>query len=283
MTGFWLWAGLALVLALALLFRPFWFSSRDRIGASRQAINAAIYREQLFRLERDRAEDTLSEADYVAAHAELQRRVLEDTNLADTASHWQSPKRTVWLVGMLIPVMVMGLYWVVGNRAALDPVQMAVETNAQTLPNLERMVAGLAKKLENEPDNLEGWAMLARSYKMLGHNAEAEAAFERAGTFIEKDAQLLAIYADLAATNANSNFDGKPIALVEKALRLDPKNPMALWLYGLAAVQKKDFDTAIRTWENLLQQLEPQSEDWKMLKESIAAAYEAAGKKPKSP
>ena len=140
------------------------------------------------------------------------------------------------------------------------------------------MVEGLAKKLESDPDNLQGWAMLARSYKMLGRNAEAEQAFVRAGVFLDNDAQLLAIYAELAASNANGDFGGKPTQLIEKALRVDPTNAMAQWLAGAAAFRSNQFDAAIRIWERLTPQVEPDSEDSRMLQESLAAAYAAIGK-----
>ena len=280
MMTFWISVAVVLVVALGLLFRPFWWrsGSANATGASgvtRKEINAAIYRDQFQRLEKDKAEGTLSEADYAVACAELERRVLEDTAQPENATYPRMPKKTVWGIVTLVPITAIGLYLGVGNVAALNPEQVAAK-NAPTLADIQRMVAGLAKRLENEPNNLEGWVMLGRSYKMLGENAKAEAAFDHAAPLVEKDAQLLAMYADVAAANADGNFAGKPMVLIEKALKLDPENPMALWLSGTAAAQKKDFATAIRIWEHLLQQLEPQSEDWNMLKGTIDAARKAA-------
>jgi cytochrome c-type biogenesis protein CcmH len=70
----------------------------------------------------------------------------------------------------------------------------------------------------------------------------------------------------------------KPTQLIEKALRVDPENAMALWLAGTAAFRGNQFDAAIRIWERLTQQVEPDSEDARMLQESISAAYAAQGK-----
>jgi len=100
----------------------------------------------------------------------------------------------------------------------------------------------------------------------------------RAGTFLDNDAQLLAIYADLAATNAKGDFTGKPTELIQKALQVDPQNAMALWLAGTAAFRGNQFDAAIRIWERLMPQVEPDSDDARMLQEAIAAAYAASGK-----
>jgi len=274
MIGFWVAGALAVVLVLALLFRPFLLKSSGA-GVSRRQLNTAIYRDQLARLERDRAENMLAEADYAQARDELQRRVIEDTRDEDAAATLQAPRKTMLAVGLALPALAVGLYILLGSPAALEPSAPQHQVSSQ---DMERLTAGLAQKLEKDPGNLQGWAMLARSYKMLGRNAEAEQAFERAGSFLDNDAQLLAIYADLAATNANGNFAGKPTQLIEKALKVDPENAMALWLAGTAAFRAGQFESAVRIWERLMQQIEPDSEDGRMLQDSIGAAYAALGK-----
>jgi len=274
MIGFWVAAALALVLVLALLFRPFLLKASGA-NVSRRQLNTAIYRDQLTRLDRDRTENMIAEADYAQARAELQRRVIDDTREEDAASTLRAPKKTMLAVGLALPLLAIGLYALLGSPATLEP---NGPQHAATAQDMDRLVVGLAKKLEKEPDNLQGWAMLARSYKMLGRNVEAEQAFARAGAFLDNDAQLLAIYADLAATNAKGDFTGKPTQLIEKALRVDPENAMALWLAGTAAFRGNQFDAAIRIWERLTQQVEPDSEDARMLQESISAAYAAQGK-----
>jgi cytochrome c-type biogenesis protein CcmH len=282
MTLFLTIGGLGGLLVLALLLRPFLFK-RTAAGVSRRQLNAAIYRDQFDRLARDRADNMLTETDYAQAKDELQRRVLEDASDEETATTLETPKKTLVLVGLLIPAMAIGLYWHLGSPAALDPANAAQPAHAagqhHTTPQeIERLVEGLVKKLEQDPGNLQGWSMLARTYKMLGRNAEAEQAFERAGTFLDNDAQLLASYADLAAANANGNFAGKPNQLIAKALKADPENPMALWLAGTAAFRSSDFGTAIRVWERLLAKLDPQAEDTQMLQGAIEDAYARMGK-----
>jgi cytochrome c-type biogenesis protein CcmH len=279
MIGFWVAAALVVVLVLALLFRPFLLKTSGA-GVSRRQLNTAIYRDQLARLERDRAENMLAETDYAQARDELQRRVIDDTRDEDAAATLRAPRKTMLAVGLALPLLAVGVYVLVGNPVALDPGAYPpnASQHAASPQDIERMVEGLAQKLEKDPDNQQGWAMLARSYKMLGRNAEAEQAFEKAGAFLDNDAQLLAAYADLAASNANGNFAGKPTMLIEKALKVDPQNPMALWLAGTASFRSGQFDTAIRIWERLMQQIEPDSDDARMLQDAIGAAYTALGK-----
>ncbi len=275
MTGFLVAVAVAVVLVLALLFRPFWWKNAGG-QVSRRQLNAAIYRDQAVRLDADRADNMIAEADYLQARSELQRRVIDDTHDVDDAAVVRAPKKTMLALGLLLPIAAAALYLLLGSPATLDPVNGP--QRAATPQDMDRLVANLAMKLEKDPDNLQGWAMLARSYKMLGRNAEAEQAFVRAGSFLDNDAQLLAIYADLAATNANGDFSGKPAQLLEKALRVDPQNAMALWLSGTAAFRANQFDVAIRIWERLVPQVEPNSDDARMLQQGITAAYAAAGK-----
>jgi cytochrome c-type biogenesis protein CcmH len=274
MIGFLVVGALIVLLMLALLFHPFYWK-RAGTNVSRRQLNAEIYKDQLIRLERDRDEKMIGQDDYEQARSELQRRLIDDDSVADSAVTLKPPKMTLVGIGVVLPIMAVVLYLGLGNPATLDPKgpQHKVDAN-----ELNGMLEGLAKKLANEPDNLQGWAMLARSYKAVGRNAEAEQAFGRAGTLLDSDAQMLADYADVIATNAGGNLAGRPTELIEKALKIDPNNGMSLWLAGTAAYQRSDFDKAIATWERLVQQLEPGSEDEKMLQNAIGEAYAKSGK-----
>jgi len=280
MTGFVVGALLTLALTLALLLRPFYFRKGATAVASQRQLNAAILREQLAKLEQDLADGTLAVEDYGQARAELQRRVLQDTTDADAAPTLRTPRRTMLAVALSVPAMALVLYMLIGNPGAMLSPSGAGHVAQQ---DLEKMVAALAQKMEKEPDNLKGWAMLARSYKVLGRDQEAERAFERAGAFIDDDAQMLANYADVAASNAGGNFQGKPVKLIEKALKADPQNAMALWLSGTEALSRNDYDRALATWGRLQPLLAPGSEDERMLQSAIDEIRARAGKGPATP
>ena len=276
MTVFLLVAVLGLAAALLLLLRPFiWKSTRAQ--TSHRQLNAAIYREQLVRLDQDLAQGTIGAEDHAQARAELQRRVLEDTREEDAAAAYRSPKRTMAAITLAVPLAAAGLYMLIGSPALLRD-GGGGHSAAASQQDIERMVAALAAKLEKEPDNLKGWAMLARSYKVMGKSVEAERAFDKAASFIEDDAQMLANYADVAAGNAGGNFAGKPALLIQKALKADPDNPMALWLAGTASFKSGEYDKAIGTWERLVSLLPPGSEDAQMLQGAIDEARAKGGK-----
>jgi len=280
MTAFIVAAAAAVAIVLVLLMRPY-FGRLAPGESSRAQLNAAIYREQFAKLEQDLGEGTLSQADYAQAKAELQRRVLEDTDVADQQSSVVGvPRKTMIGIALAVPIVAGALYLQIGTPAAMDPLAMqaagAGHGQITSPEQLEQMVAALAQKMEQEPGNLKGWSMLARSYKAIGRPLDAQKAFERAGSFIDDDPDALASYADVVASNAGT-LAGKPTELIDKALRVDPNHPMSLWLKGTADFEQKKYPQAIATWERLVAMLQPGSDDARMLEGAINDARAKAG------
>jgi cytochrome c-type biogenesis protein CcmH len=273
MTSFLIPAFLLLVLVLVLLLRPFIFPATVE-ATSRRQMNAAIYREELEKLEAERLAGSMNSSDYEIAHAEMRQRLFQDTNEDDDRSVMGSSKITVIGLCLFITVLSAGFYWSLGDATRL------VENNAQqpmTREGVEKMVSEFAVKMDKDPSNLKGWAMLARSYRILGRNEDAARAYEHSGNFIDSDPQLLADYADTLASNANGSFAGKPLKLINQALKLDPNNLMALWLSGTASYTTGDYKAAIQTWEKLAKQLPPGTEEARSIQESISEARSKGG------
>ena len=273
MTSFLIPAFLLLVLVLVLLLRPFIFPPKVE-ATSRRQMNAAIYREELDKLEIERAAGSINDADYEITHAEMRQRLFQDTTEEDDRSVMGSSKITVIGLCVFITVLSVGFYFSLGDATRI------AEKNTQqpmTQDGVEKMVAEFAAKMAQDPTNLQGWVMLARSYRILGRNEEAAKAYERAGNFIDSDPQLLADYADVLASNANGSFAGKPLKLINQALKLDPNNLMALWLSGTALYAGGNYKAAVQAWEKLFQQLPPGTEDARSIEASIADARSKGG------
>jgi cytochrome c-type biogenesis protein CcmH len=273
MTSFLIPAFLLLVLVLVLLLRPFIFPPKVE-ATSRRQMNAAIYREELEKLEIERAAGSINGADYEITHAEMRQRLFQDTNEEDDRSVMGSSKITVIGLCVFITVLSAGFYFSLGDATRI------AEKNTQqpmTQDGVEKMIIEFAAKMEQDPTNLQGWAMLARSYRILGRNEEAAKAYERSGNFIDSDPQLLADYADVLASNANGSFAGKPLKLINQALKLDPNNLLALWLSGTVSYAAGNYKAAVQTWEKLAQQLPPGTEDARSIESSIADARAKGG------
>ncbi len=264
----------ACVIAVLLLLLPTLIKRRKASSStSAVAVNADIIKDQLAELERDQANGTLSTDDLPQARIELQKRLLEDASAVTVPSRKLMARRSAWIIGIIVPLGALLLYFALGNLPALTPVSVA-ETAAPKVSaqQVENMVGQLAAKLERNPEDTQGWVTLARSYKMLGRYAEANKAYERAGNFVANDPQLLADYAESLAFAADRSLKGKPTQLIERALQLNPDHPQALVLAGTAAYEREDYAAAVQYWERLQQQLAPDSDDAKMLANSIKKA-----------
>jgi cytochrome c-type biogenesis protein CcmH len=278
MTSFLIPALLLLILILVLLLRPFFFPAKES-ATSRRQMNAAIYREELDKLEADRLSGVVDSVNYEQVHAEMRQRLFQDTDEADDLAVLGSPKKTMIGLSLFVVILSAGLYFSLGDAFRIADIN---DQKPMSQDGVEKMVAEFAAKMEKEPDNLKGWAMLARSYRILGRNADAEKAYIRAGSFVDSDPQLLADYADVLAANANGNFAGKPLQLINKALALDPNNLLALWLSGTADFNVQNYKAAVLSWEKLAKQLPADSNEARTIAASIAEARSKGGLAPAS-
>jgi cytochrome c-type biogenesis protein CcmH len=158
------------------------------------------------------------------------------------------------------------VYFVVGSPAAIGPQEEV------TQQQIERMVEGLAARLKANPDDLEGWKMLGRSYSVLGRFPEAVQAYAKAATLAPKDADVLVDLADVFAMANGQRLDGEPEKLIERALQLDPNNLKGLALAGTAAFRRGDFARAAALWERMLPLVEAGSEDARVIRDNVAEA-----------
>lgn len=279
MTPFWISTGLLTLLVLALLCWPL-LRRRSGDGASRRAINTAIYRDQLADLERDLASGALSQADYAGAREEIERRVLEDV-AADTTPTDTAPRRlprTALALAVTLPLAAALLYVVLGTPAALDPA--ARQGPQASAAEIEKMVATLAARLEKDPGNLEGWAMLGRSYLVTGRLAEAAKAFDKAGPAMEASTELMLQVAELSAELNEGRIEGRGRELLQRVLKAEPQNPQALVLAGTDAFFRQQYADAVRHWEAVLAQLPPGSPDAQNLTAGIEKARSLQGEAP---
>ncbi len=124
--------------------------------------------------------------------------------------------------------------------------------HATSQEQIADMADQLAERMKGTPDDAEGWAMLGRSYSVLGRHPDALVAYEKAVKLRKDDPNLLADYADSLAVKNGRRLAGEPMQWVEAALKIDPNTPKALALAGTHAFDRKDYAGAIRYWEQLV-------------------------------
>jgi cytochrome c-type biogenesis protein CcmH len=139
------------------------------------------------------------------------------------------------------------------------------------------MTEKLATRLKAQPNDSEGWAMLARSYSVLGRHPDALKAYEQAVAQRNNDPDLLADYADSLAVKNNRTLAGEPMKWVEKALKQDPRNLKALSLAGSAAFERKDYAGAVKYWEQVVSIGPADSNHVQQAQGALAEARELGG------
>ena len=288
MLTFWIIAALLILFALwfilpALVNRP----APDEDVERREA-NILVYKDQQRELDADLKNGLIGASQYEQEKAELERRLLEDVAAAPAgASAKKATNKFAYSLGALIPIGAVALYFVVGNPKAVTtaPAERPVapaSTNADNGMSDQQIAANiqkLADRMKNNPNDVQGWTMLARSYMMQEHFADAATAYEKLTVLTPNDADAWADYAEASALANGQNLAGKPTEAINHALKIDPKNQKALALAGSAAFLAKDYNKAIEHWQQLLKLLPPGSQELQIITEQISKAKELGGGK----
>lgn len=276
-------AAIMVIVGLVALLPPL-LRRRKAGDVDRVATNVALLKSQLAELEAERARGTVSDELYVQTKADLDRRVLEEAQAVPASA----PAREGWygriaaaVIAVAVPVVAALTYGRLGDPAAFDPLAQTGTKSGSPhqldAAGMEQMVAKLAERLQSEPGNADGWAMLARTYYQQRKFPEAAAAYRKLIALVPDDADVLADFADALAMAQGRSLAGEPIALVKKALEVSPTQWKALAMAGTEAFDRKDFKAAVDYWERLRASLPPESPIAQQIAGSIAEARQLGG------
>lgn len=234
-------AGL-IVLALAFVVPTLWQKNSKVGDIDPNRMNIAIYKERLAELE----QDNLTPEQRTQAQQELDKTLAQD--LDDTTKpSIQPPVRWASIVvAICLPALTIGWYWKLGTWHLLAPGQSSEApqvAHQQKVPSdFDEMVKKLVVRLQEQPDDDKGWRMLARSYTFLKRYSDAVHAYNKLLAIVgEQEPQLLTDLASVLVLSNDGQFSGQPTILLKRVLELEPDHQEALWLSGLAAVQKENI------------------------------------------
>ncbi len=288
MIGFVVLAAVMIAAALAWILVPLLRRHRAA-GVGREAANVAILRDQLAELDADRATGTLPADKYDQARRELEQRVLDDSAAAPAAAEAEiAPRAGAWtaaILGAAIPIVAVVIYVALGGLQVFAPggTQAASAKAGEhdvSPQQIQAMIESLEAKLAKEPGNAEGWVILARTYYSMNRFPDAARAFDHAVALLPNDPDLLADYADTLGAAQGNTLAGKPMELIDRALKADPTHWKALALAGTDAFNRKDYRKAVELWERLKQTAPATSPIAGSIDSSIAEARALAGMKP---
>lgn len=191
----------------------------------------------------------------------------------------RSPWTTATLCVVLPPAAAM-LYLHLGNPAAAlrtgDSHALSGDGHAPEIAQIEAMVDQLARRLQANPQDADGWIMLARSYTVMERFDDAAAAYAKAVALAPNVASVRADYADVLASLDGGSLEGPAMAQIRAALAADPDDPKGLALAASAAAERGDAAQAVVYWEHLYKLLPPDSQTATRVAANLAAARTAA-------
>lgn len=269
MTVFWIAAAAMIVVAL-LFITPALLGRRRIHMESDTRQNIEIARERLRELEALAGDGEIDQKELERERRDLEAALLDDLEVDDAPAAGRQPG-PYWAVLVLVgvPLMAGGIYLAVGNPAALvaGSQQQAANPHAGAaggkLPPVEELVAQLEKKLEENPDDPRGWALAARTYSGLGEYDKAVKAYRRLRKLVGDDPNVLVGQADAMIMASGRRFTDEAVAMLERAVEMQPDQPEGLWLLGMAAETRQEYAKALDYWVRLMPLLaeEPEAQE----------------------
>jgi len=257
MTLFWIVAAALTAAVVLSLLRPLLRGSRP--VAERAPYDLEIYRDQLAEVDRDLARGVIEAAQAEAARTEIGRRILAAapprTEAAAPAPPDARSRRMAMALLLVIPLATLATYLALGRPDLPgQPLagRIAAPHDAAPPPEVLAAVDHLAERLRKEPNNLQGWVLLAQSQGKLGRLAEAVESWRHAVALAADDQDLKGNLAEALTTANQGLVPDEAVRLYQAMLAKTPGEPQASHYLALARAQAGDFKGALDRWAALV-------------------------------
>lgn len=283
----WLAIG-ALTLAAVLpilwpLLRP------SKVVSERLDHDLEVYRDQLREVDAELASSSLTEREAGEAKREIERRILRAADQGERHGGPAAPSAlTAVLIALLLPALTLLLYSQLGQPGQPDQPLAQREAPAPEPRGLSEdqgqqvneMIAGLEKRLQAQPDDLDGWILLGRSQAAIGDYDSAANALRRAVALSGDDVELQVALGDILTRGAGGTITPGALAAFQKARKLVPEHLAARYFLALAALQAGQPRKAYDAWLALFQDLPGNSDNRPALASQIRQLAKELGVDP---
>jgi len=284
--------GLGVALARPLL------RGSGEAGSVRAAYDMQVYRDQLDEIERDRARGVVTDDQAAAARLEVERRLLvagEDSK-RDLAKGGGGAPLLAAGVAAVVPVAAIAVYATLGwpgvpgyplaqrmDRPQAGPQLAQAAQGGQpnaadphpagggSTESMAQLTDRLAKRLEANPGDAEGWSLLARSYQQLNRHREAISALERAVALTDRAPQMVATLGEARIMAADGSVIPQARAEFEEVLKAEPKDPRSRFYIAIAETQAGNMMRGLDQLVGIARDATPDAPYLPMLRERIGA------------
>ena len=236
---FWLSAGLLCLIAAGFVLWPL-YKQRESTRVERTDLNVLLYEDRMQELTKSREDGEIDEAQYRQLEEERQAALLSE--VVEGSNSWISGSRLPVIAAAMIVVFAVFAYSEYGlSFGAMNDLQLAREiqqSNPHDMPGMRTTVEKLSLKMIDQPDNDQGWFLLAQSWRLLseyGHSAEA---FRHLADRYPADASIAAQYAEILFLAEDKKFTAPVKEAIKQALALDGDNLLMLELSAMSAWQQ---------------------------------------------
>ncbi|MGE5504105.1 MAG: c-type cytochrome biogenesis protein CcmI [Actinomycetota bacterium] len=273
-----IWVAFAAMIAAALaLLLPPLLRPRAAGPASRADYDLTVYKDQLAEIGRDLDRGLLTGEQAEAARTEVQRRILAaaDGGKAGTAAPAAASRTVAVGVAVLVPALAFALYALLGSpwlpdRPFADR-KAEIGQQARQMAQVQAMVQQLAARLQQNPQDGKGWAMLGRSWRVLGEPAKAADAYKKSIALLPRDVEPRLEFAGMLLEDAQQ-ITPEVVTLLRQVLDIDPNQPDALYFVGQAEAEIGNKDKARALWTRLLNSLPADSSERPQIQSLIDGA-----------
>lgn len=269
----WIIASAVLLIALVLLAWPFVRSGKETISRSESGLD--IYRRQLQELDAEIDRGAVRTRETETMQVEIKRRMLRLGRQENTSvpTGKNGNKYVILAIIVLVPLASLGLYADLGSPGEpsrpLASRDIPAERAALQTGNADSLIQQLVDSLSKQPDNLEGWMLLARTLTEVGRYREAAETYMKATIVAPTTAGLYVGAGENFYFAADGNVDVKAKEAFDKALELAPDNPGARYYLALFAAQNGQEKEALGSWRKLYEESEADAPYMPVLKRRI--------------
>ena len=258
MTGLWVAAVLmsavvALAIVMPLIRRP------GGPQPGRREYDITVYKDQLREIDRDRDRGLVDDEEAEAARVEIQRRMLaasEAEKKLATGASLPRGRTSAAVLAVAIPAAAFGIYFTLGSPEmpgqpfAGRNIASEITARQGKLDRSEvmQLVARLLKRLEADPNNVDGWVLLGRTYLTIGKFEGALAAYRKAMEVGNRHPEIVTDYAEALVLSGKGQVGPEAQGLFEDIAEADPYNPRAGYYLGLGLAQRGNLKAALQAW-----------------------------------
>src|SRR5690554_150431 len=278
MTQFWIYAALLLFAALMLLLWPVLRGRKDQAEEDRTALNIALYEEHIAELEAQHANGALSADQLKEGRLEADRELLDDTDVGRPKQSVNLGNALPLIAALLVPVAGLGLYMYWG---ASEKVELTLSL-AEQPKTVEEMIKRLEDTVRLQPESVDAWYFLGRTYMSEQRPKEAAHAYEKTIELVGRQPDLLGQWAQTLYFANGNKWSAELQSLLDEALSQDPNEATSLGLLGIAAFEDKRFQDAIDAWTQLSKALDPQDPSYQAIQTGIERARSSLAETPQA-